>query len=419
MQPHHLDHQNPSTILFTHYGAEWIRGSERCLLDLLSHLDRSRFRPIIWCNSEIMANEVRSLDVPVIQSEFPLLFGWQRPRFAIKAFYNLVRQGIRLIDTHGVTLIHANSGAPNQWLNLVARARHIPLLTHLHSRYPLRDRMSLGLHQVPMAVGVSQPVIDQLLGDGMPLKRTCVIPNGIDTRRLDHQECVDLRQMLGLDKNDFLIATTGSLIHRKGTDILIDAVSRLIEQGVPAFLAVIGGGPEHARLKQQIQRLGLINRIHLLGERSDVTGLLRGGVDLFVSAAREEVFGLVLAEAGLAGLAVVAPKVGGIPNIVIDGKTGKLAPAEDVTALTCAMHEFYLAPQQRYEMGMAGRRHVLTHFTILRNVRQFEQLYTQMLHDPTMRMSWFSHWQWRCPITIGSRQLFKLARYKFLREATL
>ena len=92
MQSQHPNHQpaSPSTVLFTHYGDNWIRGSERFLLDLLSHLDSSRFRPIVWCNSEIMANEVRHLDVPLIQSEFPLLFGWQRPRCAFNAFYHLV-----------------------------------------------------------------------------------------------------------------------------------------------------------------------------------------------------------------------------------------------------------------------------------------------------------------------------------------
>ena len=260
MQSHHPNHQQPATILFCHYGDEWIRGSERCLLDLLRHLNRSRFRPVVWCNSKAMANEVRQLDIPVIQSEFPLLLGWQYPRFAIKAFYDLVKQGIRLVDSYGVTLIHANSGAPNQWLNLVARARHIPLLAHLHSRYPLRDRMSLGLHQLPMVVGVSQPVIDQLLDDGIPPERTCVIPNGIDTQRLDQQEPVNLRQMLKLSRHDFLIATTGSLIHRKGMDMIIESVSRLNKQGIPAQLAIIGDGPERLHLQQQIQRLGPVKQ---------------------------------------------------------------------------------------------------------------------------------------------------------------
>lgn len=418
MQAHHANPQNRSTILFAHYGGDSILGSERCLLDLLSHLDRKCFTPIVWCNSKTMANEVRHLGVLVIQSEFPLLLGWQPPRFAIGAFYRLVKQGIKLVDVYGVSLIHSNSGAPNQWLKLVARASHVPLLTQLHSRYPLRERLSLGLHHVPMVVGVSQPIIDQLLRDGMPAERTCVIPNGIDTNRLESQPRVNLRSMLNLNKDDFVIASVGSLIHRKGTDLIIDAMSRLISKGIPAQLIVIGEGPERQRLQQQVQRLGLSNQIHLLGKQSNVVGLLSDGVDLFVSAAREEAFGLVLAEAGLASLAVVAPAVGGIPDVITDGKNGVLVPGENVSALARAIHKLFLSPQRRYEMGIAGRRHVLEHFTIQRNVRQFEQLYSRMLHDPAMRMHWHSHWQWRRTFKNISRQLLNLARNRFLRKVT-
>lgn len=418
MQSQRNQHE-PSTILFTHYGDNWIRGSERCLLDLLKHLDRSCFNPIVWCNSKTMADEVRKLDIPVIESDFPILFGWQRPRFAFKAFYNLIKQGIKLIDTYDVKLIHVNSGAPNQWLNFVARARHIPLLTHLHSRYPLRDRVSLGLQQVPMAVGVSQPVIEQLLDNGMSAECTCVIANGIDAQSLSKQKRVDLRQLLNLDNKELLIATTGSLIHRKGTDMIIEAVFRLLKQGIPISLVIIGDGPERENLQQQINQLGLSNKIHMLGERSDVVGLLSGGVDLFVSSAREEVFGLALAEAGLADLAVVAPKVGGIPSVILDGETGVLFPAEDISSLTRVIHELYKAPLKREAMGRSGHRHVLKNFNIKRNVHQFEQLYMQMLHNPAMRMHWFSHWKIRHSFINTTRKLLVLIRYQFIKKEAM
>ncbi len=408
--------QKPSTILFTHYGDDWIRGSERCLLDLLTHIDRNQFNPIVWCNSSVMAEQVRCIGIQVIQSDFPLLLGWHSPRFSLTAFLNLVKQGIKLVDVHNIRLIHANSGAPNQWLNLVARARHIPLLSHLHSSYPMCDRVTLGLHQVAMTVGVSQPVIKQLLEDGMSSERTCVIANGIDTVRLDQQPCVDLRKMLNLSKQSFLIATTASLIYRKGIDLLISAVYQLIKRGVPAHLVVIGDGPERLCLQQQIQQLGLQKKVYLIGERPDVAGLLRGGVDLFVSVAREEAFGLVLAEASLAQLAVIAPAVGGIPDVVVDGETGKLITAEDVTALTHAMCELYLLPIKRIKMGKAGRRHVLNNFTIQHNVHKFEQLYNNLLQNPAMHMHWYSHWVVGRTIINISKKLVELMLNKFNRE---
>lgn len=407
--------QHPTPILFTHYGDEWIRGSERCLLDLLAHLDRERFQPILWCNAETMADEARRLQVPVTRSDFPLLMGWKTPRFDVAGLARLVRQGNELVDRHGIKLLHANSGAPNQWLNLVARSRRIPLLAHLHSRYPLRDRLSLGLHHVAMAVGVSQPVVDQLLADGMPKERTLVIPNGIDVARLDAQPRVDLRHELGLGERDFLMATVGSLIHRKGVDLILEAMACLVRGGVPARLAVIGDGPERGNLLRQAQALGLQERVFLLGERNDVAGLLRGGVDLFVSGAREEVFGLVLAEAGLAGLPVVAPAVGGIPEVVRDGVWGRLVPAENVPALADAIYEFHRAPEQAKVMGVAARAHILNYFTIGRNVRRFEEIYAWLLDDPSMAMSWGSHWSLGRVLGRAGRQIVDLSLGKTLR----
>jgi len=204
-----------------------------------------------------------------------------------------------LVEQPPGKLIPANSGAPNQWLNLVARSRNIPLLAHLHSSYSLRDRVTFGLHHVAMAVGVSNSVIDALLKDGMPSVKTCVIPNGIDTSRLDQEPVIDLRDQLNLNNDDFLIATTGSLIHRKGIDRIINSIKQLEISSVPAHLVIIGEGAERNNLQNQINNLGLSKKIHLLGEQSNVAGMLRGGVDLFVSAAREEAFGLVLAEASL------------------------------------------------------------------------------------------------------------------------
>ena len=164
-----LNQKLPSTILFTHYGEDWIRGSERCLLDLLTHLDRRKYRPVVWCNSPIMAIEVHHLNVPVIQFALPLS-AQRHQQLSIKAIYQLFKQGVQLVDKYHVDLIHANSGLPNRWLNLVARARHIPLLVHLHSHYPLHERITLGLHQVAMTIGPGQSVINQLVQDGISNK---------------------------------------------------------------------------------------------------------------------------------------------------------------------------------------------------------------------------------------------------------
>ncbi len=147
-----------------------------------------------------------------------------------------------------------------------------------------------------------------------------------------------------------IIATVGSLIKRKGIDLLIRSLAALMASGEEVQLLIIGSGPEREALMALAVELGVAERVHFLGERPDSAAILRGGVDLLVSGAREEVFGLTLAEAGMLGLPVSAYRVGGIPEVVEEGVTGLLATPGDWAEM--ADHWRQLSnPQRRCEMG--------------------------------------------------------------------
>ena len=201
--------------------------------------------------------------------------------------------------------------------------------------------------------------------------------------------------------------------------MIINSIHRLIDLGISAQLIIIGNGPEYSNFQQQAQQLGIQDRVHLLGEQTNVAGLLRGGIDLFVSAARDEAFGLALAEASLCQLAVVAPAVGGIPNVIKNGLTGLLIPAQNITSLTQSICRLYYSPKLRIAMGKAGRRHVLSHFRIQRYVQQFEQLYSCILQNSSMHMHWFSHWNFTKPIMNITKRLPYLVLNQLNKEAAL
>ncbi|MGF1769694.1 glycosyltransferase [Enterovibrio makurazakiensis] len=408
----------PQKVLFVHYGDDWIRGSERCLIDLLTHLDKTKFEPVLWCNSEVLANEIRQLAIPVYVSNFTLLLGERSPKWDVIGYSKLVNTGLNIVDKHDITLIHSNSGAPSQWLNLVSRARKLPLVLHLHSRYPLRDRITLGLHHASMAVGVSQPVVDQLLTDGAAPNRCKVIPNGIDTEALLNQPVEDIRKSLGLPSDAFVAISVCSLIHRKGVDLLIEACKQLRELRLPIHLVVIGEGPDREALQTQIDDAHLSDFVHLVGEKHNVVGMMRGGADLCVSGAREEVFGLTLAEAGLAGLPVIAPRVGGIPSVISHLKTGLLVPTENGHAIAQAIYHLFVNQDQRLQLGQQGQQHVKEHFTIATHTRAFEALYQGLLDNPAMTTNWISHWQFVPPVKASFR-FMKNFRKPHTQEATV
>ncbi|MEH6454049.1 MAG: glycosyltransferase family 4 protein [Psychromonas sp.] len=304
----------------------------------------------------------------------------------------LIKQALKIIDDHQIKLIHANSAAPSQWLNFAARLRNLPLICHLHSIYQLRDRLTLGLYQVSMAVGVSQYVLGDLHKDNMPRSRTRVIANGIDTKKLQSQKTIQIDDKISIDANDFVIATVGSLIHRKGVDLIITAVAQLLKNQLPIRLLIIGDGPERNNLEKQIEQLGLTDKITLLGEQDNAFAILRDQANLFVTAAREEAFGLVSAEASVAGLPVIAPAVGGIPDVVIDGKTGTLIASEDNQALVEAITDYYLNPSLCKMRGKAGYQHITENFSIGSNCQNFENLYLEMLTTTTKTTPWYKNW---------------------------
>jgi len=388
-----MTHTNqPIPILYVHYGQDWIRGSERCLLDLLSHLDRDQFTPIVWCNSATLATHVAALDIDVSKQDFPLLLGWLSPKFDLSGFSALINQGLSLVQYHQIKIIHSNSGAPCQWLNIVARKANIPLVAHLHCRYPLRDRISLGLHHVSHLVGVSQPVVEQYLEDGINPDRVSVIANGIDPIRLNNNERLDIRQHLGLEPEDLILMSVGSLIERKGMDTLISALALVRQAGIPAKLIIVGDGPFRQQLTQQVDALTLDQQVFFLGERGDVPALLQSGVDVFLSGAKEEVFGLVLAEAGLHGIPVIAPDVGGISSVVKHQHSGLLVAAPVPQQIAQAIEFMFYRPDLRQQFGQAAQQRVSRLFLISQHVQTMQQRYLTLLNNPAHALTWSSHY---------------------------
>ncbi|MGN5145548.1 glycosyltransferase family 4 protein [Aeromonas veronii] len=358
---------NATPVLLVHYGEDWIRGSERCLLDLLAHLDRSRFTPLLWCNSPMLAAEAATLGVETMVEPFSLLLGWQAPRFDLAAHRRLSRRARELITERQIGLVHANSAAPCQWLVGVCRVLQVPLVCHLHARYQPRDRFSLRVHQASVLIGVSEPVLTGWRQDGCAAERLIRVSNGVDAARLNGGAHWPVVGMLGLPPGDMIIATVGSLIKRKGIDLLIRSLAALMASGEEAQLLIIGSGPEREALMALAVELGVAERVHFLGERPDSAAILRGGVDLLVSGAREEVFGLTLAEAGMLGLPVSAYRVGGIPEVVEEGVTGLLATPGDWAEM--ADHWRQLSnPQRRCEMGRAAQLRAAQLFTVARYV---------------------------------------------------
>jgi glycosyltransferase involved in cell wall biosynthesis len=170
------------------------------------------------------------------------------------------------------------------------------------------------------------------------------VHNGVPDVRGVQAACT-LRQELGVPLDRPLIGLVGRFIRDKGQDIAIDALSRL---SVPAHLALIG---DHATPWGRDMRLrsGFAparDRIHFVGFRDDVREQL-GNCDLVVAPSRREALPLTLIEAAAAGVPVVASRIGGVPEVVLDGKTGILVAPEDPAVLARAIEALIKNPALR------------------------------------------------------------------------
>ena len=368
-------------ILFVHYGDDWIRGSEKCLLDLIKYMEHHHYACYVWTNSRELSKQLELMNVPNQLNHFPLLLGWKPPKYNVSGWLGLIKHGCEIIEREKIDLVHINSGASCQWMLAAARMKKVPVVTQLHCPYPARDRLTLGLHLSPHIISVSQYVAEFMTKDGYPNEKISVIHNGIDTVSLSAQQKVDVKEALSIPEQDFVFATVGSLIHRKGVDRIITAMRHVTFEYPNVSLVVIGDGDLMDKLVQQASRLHLSNHIHFVGEQSNVVGWLKG-CDAFISGARSEAFGLAVAEAALAKIPVIAPLEGGIPEFITHGETGILYQNQGTGPLEKAMRVLINHPELCQQYGMNGFDHITQNHDLSVSCRKVELLYRGLLEQP-------------------------------------
>lgn len=171
-----------------------------------------------------------------------------------------------------------------------------------------------------------------------------------------------------------VIGSIGRFDRLKGYDVLVKAMPAL--PGVTVVL--IGGGPMREELEELARKLEVSDRLTLI-DWSDEPRRYLPGFDLFVLPSRFEAFGLVLVEAMLAKLPVVASDVGGIPECVTGEETGLLVPVDDVAALASAIQRLLADPALCAKLGEAGLTRARKLFSRKRMVEEFEALYRDLI----------------------------------------
>jgi glycosyltransferase involved in cell wall biosynthesis len=313
-----------------------------------------------------------------------------------------LRDLIRELRPHVVHTHTAKAGAVGRAAALLAGGRRPPVLVHTFHGHVLRGYFSPAMTRVfaeierqlarrtDALVAVSPQVRDDLVRLNVaPRDRISVIRLGLD---LERRTCapagsrLEVRRELGLPEGQFVAAWFGRMTEIKRADDLLHAFALLRLRGVDAALVLVGDGPLRRSLEELAAELGVADACRFVGYREDV-GPLYAAADAVVLTSANEGTPVSVIEGQAAGLPAVSTDVGGVRDVVEDGRTGFLVPPGDVSAVASRLAELAADPLLRRELGEAGRRRVRDRYSVPRLVDDVDCLYRSLLEvkQPTGR----------------------------------
>jgi glycosyltransferase involved in cell wall biosynthesis len=314
-------------ILILNVSKLWA-GTEAHSLILARELDRSGVNVIIGClpegpiNNEASNSGIRTLPVNLRKSSDKL-----RAAFEIK----------KIVKSERIDLIVANCGnevLPVVLANAFSKKTKSVFFMHGMVRISPLKRAMLSKN-IDRTIAVSSAVNQYLLDCGFMENDLALIHNGIDTERFkdSNVDVKGLKHELGIGSEELIVGTAVRLCPEKGVFQLLEAFS-MLKVEFPTRLLIAGDGPSRVELERHAVSLGVSEKVVFTGIRFDIERIY-GIMDVFVlPSIYQEPFGLVVIEAMSMRKPVVATRVGGVVDIISDGKEGLLVEPGDTRALS-------------------------------------------------------------------------------------
>jgi len=352
-------------------------GGERFLMDLCMQIPRDQFTPDVIClyyKGELGTLLERS-GISVTVLNIPRKIGFVGYKIVQSA---LQRGRYKIVHAH--LLEGCWYGLPAAWAaNIPVRVAH---LQNCHWNLPLKLRIldRIAFQFAHAAFGCSQAVLNfyrkrmwyqasklNLVYNSVDVDRFRVLPDKNEAKR-----------DLGLPNKIIVIATVASLTPQKGHKYLLEAAREIISKYPDVWFLLVGDGELKEQLRDLRDRWKLRPQVIFLGARPDIPKIL-AAADIFVLPSLWEGLPLVLIEAGLTGLPVVACKVDGVVEIIQEGHNGFLVLPKDANSLAKAIQALVEEPRLRREMGESGRTVASTCFDMKKIIPQITALYNDLL----------------------------------------
>ncbi|MEK9132469.1 MAG: glycosyltransferase family 4 protein [Patescibacteria group bacterium] len=353
-------------------------GAENQMLLLAKYLPREKYEVTLACASGTALNpwcqHFMEMDVRVQRLKV-----WHKhdPRH-----YLYLRKLLPQFD-----LFHAHVWNPASCRYAMLAAQNIPLVVTEHDPFPLtgikgwlKNKLFKNIKAIITASNAAKDLVMQQNAALEPIIH--VVHNGIDVEewrtlaKLESRNEYKLKY-LARSLNEKIILCVAELHERKGQKYLIEAMKKVASSFPQAKLVIVGDGARR-RYYEKLARL-VPDNVAFLGRRKDVAQLMAAS-DVFVLPSVREAFGLVILEAAVAGLPVIATSVGGIPEIIENGKTGITVPSHNSDALADAICSVLANPANAFELVKAAQNRVEIEFNAKTMAQKTAEVYDEVLH---------------------------------------
>ncbi|MEE2839733.1 MAG: glycosyltransferase [Acidobacteriota bacterium] len=266
---------------------------------------------------------------------------------------------------------------------LASRLAGVPLrICSRRVNFPLKSPLSRLKYNwfQERVVTVSLSIQETLIEGGVRPDLIQVIYEGVDLDWIDaHQS----NSTLAVGER-LKVGTVAYLSPEKGHHVLLEAAARIVSRFPEVVFVLVGKGESMSKLRDKIRELDLENHVLFTGFRNDSETLMKE-FDIFCLPSLSEGLSSAILVAMASSLPVVATQVGGIPELVVDGETGLLVPANDARQLAAALGQVLESQSLRRRLGQAGRRRVEQKFMLQRKLDETEQLYLSLLASDGIR----------------------------------
>ncbi len=299
----------------------------------------------------------------------------------------LATKMVEVAENCRLDLLHVHYAIPHSISGYLAREmlrpRRLPVITTLHGTDITlvgRDRAYLpitrfGIQQSDGVTAVSEFLRRATLEEFCSECDIRTIPNFVDPDRVKRFCSEDLRRRFAPNNEKILVHVSNFRPVKRVQDVI--RIFEQVQREIPSVLMMIGDGVDRANAQQMARDMGISRKVYFVGMLGLVESYL-SVCDLMLLTSETESFGLSALEAMACEVPVVATRVGGLPEVVIDGECGSLHEVGDVEAMACAALEI-LDPARLPEYRRASRARAVGHFAADRIIPIYEDYYTEVL----------------------------------------